>query len=469
MPTNSNVENTVENLEKRNKLLLQKNAFLLDKTNSLEDSFAELIEYSDTSIVDSDNEMKIIKTRGNVENVFGERIRKFETGGDLATAIRKVTRNTVIKNKFTSDNDKIEILEAVSTFMKSELVEKEFSVLGERNDGEMFLLVWKMKRYKDFFRSYFKIVPSNSIVRAAQIQHKFELQNIENHWIEILKKIPEGITLLDNKKKIIFMNETAKMSHFNEKIKDAPVEGRFYHEIFVTEDKDNIRIRIEKLEFTMKLKRSIRFISTTMNNELMYYVYPISDFNGNLINVLIISLPVTANNLEILNEVNFRLVTTLRYLINELDEFQNIIDDTTSEKESLKQKLYEYSSDTFGAIGGMPSIVDELPYPICILSIPGYRYEYANKEFCKLMNVQIKDIIGKKDDDLFFGNDLITLENMNFDSVNTGISVEIDSEHITGKQVTIYDSANHPKNLLRIFTRIEKETNESSKDRNNNG
>lgn len=468
MPTNSNDENIVENLEKRNKLLLQKNAFLLDKTNDLEERLSELIEYSDTSVVDSDNELKIIKTRGNVENIFGEKIRKFETGVNLATAIRKVTRNTVIKNKFANDSNKVEILEAVSAFMKSEIAEKEFSVLGERNDGEMFLLIWKMKRYKDFFRSFFKIIPSNSIVRAAQLQHKFELQNRENHLIEILKKIPEGITLLDNKKKIIFMNETAKLSHFNEKIKDAPVEGRFYHEIFVTEDKDNIRIRIEKLEFAMKLDRSIRFIATTMNNELMYYIYPITDFNGNLINVLIISLPVTAHNQEIMNEVNFRLVATVRYLIHELEEFQSIIDDTISEKESLKQKLYEYSSDTFGSIGGMPSIIDELPLPVCILSIPGYRYEYANKEFCNLMNVQIKDILGKKDDDLFLGNDLITLENMNFDSVNTGISVDIDSEHLSGKQVTIYDSANHPKNLLRIFTRIEKE-NESSKDRNNNG
>lgn len=444
-----------EKLKSRIKFLESQYFTLHDKYESINEKLSELLNYSDTAIVDSDKNLKIIDSQGNVEKVFGSRMRRFETGNNLVDVIQKLTKNTNIKKKSISTDEHLEIQTVITNFMNSQINEKEFSVLGETDDGEMFLLVWKMKRLTDKFRSYFKIIPSNAIVRAAQEHHQHELKNREEHLIQLLAKVPEGVTLLDNMKKIIFMNEPARITHLNHKIANAPVEGRSYQEIFVTEEKDNIRIRMEKLEFCIKFKKSMRFVMTTQKVEMQYYIYPIIDHGGNVINSLIISSPMTAQSLDGMKEVNFRLVATLKQMTNEMDDLQEHIREITTNNDWLKQKYAESAIEIFKEIGDTITILEKIPLPICVLSLPGYRYEYANQAFCELVNVPMDEIKDKKDDSYFFGNDLIAIESKNFETVNKDVSVTIDSEHLIAKQVVLKDLKDKPKKILRIFTKIK--------------
>lgn len=445
----------IEKLKHRIKFLESQYFNLHDRFEDQKEKLSELLHYSDTAIVDSDNNLKIINSQGNVENVFGSKMRRFEIGNNIVDVIHKLTKNTNIKKRTQSFDEKLDINTAISDFMKSKIAEKEFSVLGERDEGEMFLLIWKMKRLKEFYRSYFKIIPSNAIVRAAQEHHKHELAKREEHLLNILAKIPEGVTFLDNRKKIIFMNESAKITHLNTKIKDAPVEGRFYQDIFVTEDRDNIRIRMEKLEFVMKFKKSIRYLIKTQKTELQYYIYPIEDHGGNLINIFILSNPISAQSKEALKDINFRLVSTLKHLTNELDEFKEHIVEITNSNDWLKEKYSESAVEIFKEIGDTITIVEKFPMPICVLGLPGYRYEYVNSAYLELVKDKFENINGKKDDSYFFGNDLIELESKNYETVNKNKTVTIDSEHLHGKQVLLKDIENKPKKILRILTNIK--------------
>lgn len=444
-----------ENLKKRIARLEKENFRLKVEKSDLDDRMTEFLSYSDTAIVDFDATLKITHAQGNIGSIFGESMRRFEVGNNIANVIKRFCRNNLIKDKFKPIEESLHIDEAISEFISGQKYEKEFTVLGSREDGEMFLLVWKIKRMQDLFRSFFKIIPSNAIVKSSKEWFDAEISHQNHNLIEIMKKIPEGITLIDDRKKIMFMNEPAKITHLNTKIKDAPVEGRFYQEIFTTEDKDNIRIRMEKLEFAMKFKKAMRFVLPTQKFELQYLIYPILDFSGNFKNALVISSPVFSHEPEQLKEINYRLINSLKQIVIEVNDLRKILEEGKS-SQILKKTDTEFPFENiFNEFGTTCEILNLFPIPICVLKIPGYRYEYANQEFCNKINSNLTDIKNQKDDNFFFGNDLISLETKNFDVVNKHKTVIINSEHISAKQFVLKDKNNKPAKIVRIYYKLD--------------
>ena len=145
-------------------------AELREKIESQNQETFDLLKYFDLVIIDTKDDMRIMNSSGAVEELFGEAEKFFERGNSLIKAIYKVTKNT--KPRPEEDDDEyrhtqiqLDLEELVVKFVMSSREEREFKIVGEKENGDVFVLVWKIKLMGKVFRSYFKIIPTNSFDR----------------------------------------------------------------------------------------------------------------------------------------------------------------------------------------------------------------------------------------------------------------------------------------------------------------
>ena len=424
-------------------------ADLSNKVESMDREMTDLLKYFDLAVVETRADMKIINTYSSAEQIFKPAKKMLESGGNLIKVVYKTTRNTKTRSDAgIEDYEELEDLEyTVAKFVDSNREERKIHVIGEKDDGEIFLLIWIIVRRDKLFKSYFRMIPTNEIIRDTKKRYEKEIKDIRRNARDIYELVSEGITILDLDNKILYMNSKANkgyVSNDNKLLESASFEGRLFQEIFVTEEPEEVKARLEQNKKVIMSKRPRSYSKMVGKKEVTYSVNPVFSGKGNVIGLVIISRIVED---EKKNFDEKRLLKTLHSLTEDNKKHIERFKELELNEQWLMKKNTEYQQ----AIRMFYSFLENAPLPICALEIPSLKIIFVNKELEKLLDVPRQEILDKTDEMAFMGVD----ERDN--DMNTDIM--LDSDEIftikLGKykalQKTIFGPEGNAKHIIRIF------------------
>jgi|YNPMSStandDraft_2_1061718.scaffolds.fasta_scaffold18671_1 PAS domain-containing protein len=428
-------------------------ASLRQKILILEDKYNEALLNADMAIVETRSDLRIINAEGAIDNIFNECIDDFERGENLLKIVQKTTHNTKVSNKeiYDSSEDQESIEQAVNKFIEGTLEEKVFRIVGEKESGELFLLIWKIKRFGKNFKSFFRIIPTNQIIKSAQEKHLDEINIMRKLVSDTLNLIEEGVFILSIRNEIEFMNISAKRFFFNDNptlLKNAQIEGRYYNEIFVNENLDEIRTRIEYNAKCIATKKPVKFTQRKNDQQVVFTIYPNFNHKKEVIGTITIikdDLPIfTASTPK--DEIE-KLTKALKYYTQIAKQSETRINELENNQKWLMNKNNEYQS----LIRTLSTFLDNIPVPLAILSLPSRKYEYVNNYFAQKFNIKKELVKGKTDDDLMNPDDADAFSTKTIEAIETLEITKVSSPNYYAKQVVLVNANNKPSNLIRLF------------------
>ena len=376
-------------------------AELREKIESQNQETFDLLKYFDLVIIDTKDDMRIMNSSGAVEELFGEAEKFFERGNSLIKAIYKVTKNT--KPRPEEDDDEyrhtqiqLDLEELVVKFVMSSREEREFKIVGEKENGDVFLLVWKIKRMGKIFRSYFKIIPTNSIIKSMQLKHQKEMEQVKSDMRLVFEHIQDGITILDMKNTILYMNEAARNQYFtstNKVTKNANFEGRLFQEIFVNESADLVKGILNHNKRVIDTREHFDYTIKIAEQDVSFHLKPIFNEREFIIGILIIS----RNSAGDFNIDTNKLFSALKNLSIENKKLYS----ANKELESNLNKSNENLTNFQRTIKLIYSFLEQFPYAVSILKMPNMNYEFVNSRYETITQMKREYLRGKRDEEIF--------------------------------------------------------------------
>jgi len=420
---------------------------LSQRIETMDIELSELLRYFELAIIETRADMKIINTYGNAEIMFKPAKKMLERGGNLIKAVYKTTRNTKARSESgMEDYEELEDLEyAVGKFVDSNRDEKTFHVIGENDNGELFLLIWIIVRKEKIFKSYFRIIPTNQIIRETKKRYEKEIKDIRRNAREIYELISDGITILDVEGRILYMNTNANkgfLPNENKLLETASFEGRLFQEIFVTEDVESIKERLDNNKMVFFTKKPRSYKKNVGKKEVSYNINPVFSEKQNVIGLVIVS-HISEEDKKYFDEK--RLLRTLQSLTEDNKKHIERFKELELNEQWLMKKNTEYQE----AIRMYYSFLDSAPMPIGALEIPSMKYIFINPQLENLFKLQRKDILNKTDEELFgIKNNCIFVKDDQNDSEDFQ-KISIKDFHAV--QRTIFDREGLPKHIVRVF------------------
>lgn len=436
-----------------------------DLQKKLDEQYQEMqniMKYADTLIIEFTSDFRIINTLGPIEKVFGQHSKKVERGANLMQLIYKTTQNIKAKEENEEEvayEDREDIEKKVEKFIQGKKDDLLVEIIGENDEAEIFLFVWQIIRNNKNFKSYIKIIPTNNIVKITQDKFKKDLERIDKNNTQLLRLLKEGIVILDRKYKISFMNEAAKKILISSKIpllQDAPVEGRFFREIFVHEEVEDINQRLEYIDQAIDTKQNIVYTKRTRDIDVEFSIFPMLDDSNYLNNIAIIVTNKSYNIGKASDDANSkkRLLITLKQLSDE----KNILSERVKELEynhkwfmKKRKEDIDTISNLHNSIKSLNNYLNNLPVPTTILRYPELTYEFVNRSFEVLFNQKREIINGKTDFFIFSDNDV---EKLNFAVDECVYNRNITTIIIHGVkiiQAPIFDKNENISQIIRIY------------------
>lgn len=376
-------------------------AELREKIENQNQETFDLLKYFDLVIIDTKDDMRIMNSFGAVEELFGDAEKFFERGNSLIKAIYKVTKNT--KPRPDEDDDEyrhtkiqLDLEELIVKFVMSTREEREFKIVGENENGDVFLLVWKIKRINKVFRSYFKIIPTNSIIKAMQIKHNEEIVQIKADMRLVFEHIQDGITILDLKNTILYMNESAKNQYFtttNKVTKNANFEGRLFQEIFVNESADLVKSILNHNKRVIDTRAHYDYNAKIAEQDVSFHLKPIFNERQFIIGILIIS----RNSAGDFNIDTTKLFNALKNLSIENKKLYSANKDLEVSLNKSNESLTNFQR----TIKLIYSFLEQFPYAISILKMPNMNYEFVNSRYEEITQIKREHLRGKRDEEVF--------------------------------------------------------------------
>jgi PAS domain-containing protein len=441
----------IEKLEQKlNNLRLQlkqtKND-LSEKVQNMDRELTDLLRYFDLAIIETRADMSIINTYGNAETMFKPAKKMLERGGNLIKAVYKTTRNTKARSESgIEDYEELEDLEyTICKFVDSNREDRTINVIGEKDDGELFLLIWIIVRKDKIFQSYFRTIPTNQIIRETKKRYEKEIKDIRRNARDIYELISDGITILDLDGKILYMNSNANkgfLAYDNKLLAKASFEGRLFQEIFVTEGADSVKERLDYNKMVFMTKKPRSYKKVVGKKEVSYSVNPVFSDKGNVIGLVIVSHIIDS---EKKNYDEKRLLKTLLSLTEDNKKHIERFKELELNEKWLMQKNTEYQE----AIRMYYSFLESAPQPIGALELPSMKYIFINSHLEELFKLSRKEVIGKTDmelfdinyDELFKNDDIIEKEEI----------INIKIKDMSAMQKTLFGHEGQPSNIIRIF------------------
>lgn len=429
-------------------------AQLKQKILVMEDNFNEVLTNADMAIIETRGDMRIINAEGAIDLIFQEGIDFLERGESLLTVIYKTTHNTKTSNKEVYQNsDEIETIETtINRFVEGTLEEKIIRIVGEKESGELFLLLWKIKRKGKNFKSFFRIVPTNSIIQATADKHKEEIEYMQKLVRDAMNLVEEGIVFLNTKNEIVYMNSAARRFFFGENtslLKNAPVEGRFFQEIFVNESSDDIKMRIDHIARCISSKKPVSYTKKKHETEVMYQVYPHFNHKRHIdgtITIIKDDLDIFSSNTNPKQELE-KMSKALKYYSSIAKKSEARLAELENNQKWLMSKNNEYQA----AIKSVYTFLENIPAPIAIISLPSRKYEFINAAFASKFSWTKEYVKGKTDDELFSAEDAEAFSSKILESMDTLEIVKVSTPNFYAKQVVLVNANNKPTNLIRLF------------------
>ena len=421
------------------------------KLNAMQDEQMHILRYFDLIIVDSSEDLRIIDVLGPIEEMFPDAENFFEKGNNLVKAIYKITQNTRIREEEVHDavreeEYQLDLEELVNRFITGNREEKKYEVLGETDTGEVFLLIWQIKRLEKTFRSYLKIIPSNSIVKSLQTRQEEELLKYKIEERLIYSQIQDGITILGLDNRISYMNDVAKSLFFSFKAgitQKASFEGRYFHELFVNESSDLLKHIIDYNKVIVESRKAINFSAKFGDQTVSIHLRPLMNERHFITGIVIISRKVVQ---EMNFDVNQLLVTLKNLSLENKKLFAR-----TREFEANQRVLNANIQSLHKTVHNVYRFLEKMPFAVSIIKLPSISYEFVNERFEKLTQLKREQLRGKNDAQIFplmVSNALLDFINQTIEDPNENI---FKYDVYTIRQAAIFNDANEPIYLIRLI------------------
>lgn len=421
------------------------------KAEAVEQEFNDVLKYFDLAVADTRSDLRIMKSFGAIEQVFAPVEDIFENGAELTKMVYLTTKNTKEKEEGVREfEERTDLEDSVVEFVEGRREQKEIRIVGETPKGDIFLMIWKIVRKEKFFRHYFSIIPSNTIIKETKKKFALERKDINRKQREILDLVSDGVTILDRKSNIEYMNENAKRSfvtYASSLIKRANFEGRLFSEIFVTEDPEEVKRRLDLISRSMVTKKRQTFSSKVNDTSYTYDIHPILSKDRNAEGVVIYSRDDSfslgfddTGETQILKESLKNLQEDKKNLlerVHELETNHNWFMKNNRKYQELTKQLYSY--------------LDGIPVPMSVQDLPGLKYQFVNYKFLEKFGKTKPEAVGKVDRDLFGPEDTLMFTQSVEETVISGETIDIHTEKLSAKQIAIYDSNSEPIYLIRVF------------------
>lgn len=424
---------------------------LKEKNEQHNSEFSDILRFFNLLVIDTKDDLRIINCFGTAEEIFTGGDKIFERGNSLIKAIHKVTRNTNLRPEENIDESRktqelLDIEETIVKFINSTRTEREFQIIGETENGDVFLLICRIKRTDKYFRTFLKVLPTNTIIKNMQDKHSEEVKRLKKEAVRVYDAIQDGVTLLDLHNKILYMNPAAKKLYFNNSnriTKNANFEGRLFQEIFVNEDPDIIKEIVEFNKNVLISREETSYSKKINEKEVSFHLKPTLNERDFIIGITIISRT-AASDFSI---DTTKLFTALKNLSIENKNLYSKV----KELEGSLQKSNQIGIEFQSTVKLFYSFFERMPCPLSIIRFSSQQYEFINAAFEKKISLSRELIKGKKDSDLYPNHILIHFSqalNSNLSEKRTAV---INIESIKCKQTIVYNASNEPTHIIRVF------------------
>lgn len=327
--------------------LFDENVKLKKELSEMDAHVMELLEHFELALIETTNDMRILKTNGALEAVFSRVEKKLEYGKNLILLVYKATRTTHQKEEdedtenTNGEKDLEDLSHTVDKFVVGTRPETTLKVVGEREDGEIFLMIWKIVRKDQKFVHYFKAIPSNTIVKKMQEVHTAEIARAYSNMTDILDVVSDGICMVDRKKRITYMNLAARTMYIpagNSLLKNAKLEGRLYQDLFIMESQDEINRRLDFFDKILTTNKPVNYNKRTNERDIKFSVYPQYNEKMQVDGFIIISRP-TQKQFESAYSNEEKYVKTIRTMNEHNKEMYLKLKALENENKQLKAQL----------------------------------------------------------------------------------------------------------------------------------
>ncbi len=451
---------SIEELRSKLEILTKDKLELKSKLDAHVELLDETLRHSDTVIVDCTEDFRINAVLGPYDQVFHEHRDKFKHGGNLMKIIYATTKNIIDQDelKLHSDTNEAKNMEQkIIEFMQSKRNEILLKVVGETAQGDSFILIWKMKRFGRYFRSFFTSISANLILDKVSEKHEQEIEVLTRRIENLVEYSSDGFIILDKIGKITFINRNARKTLMAQNVKrlmDADVRGRFYREIFVndTNEEINRKLDINKRVFTNNQAES--FIKKSPDGDIHFSVFPDhNEFGDTQGLVIVTSLKPTMISNELEQKIK-RLSTAVQKMQSEKTYADERIKELDYNQQWMMKKLEDSNQNIkllHKSLKQLYNYLENMPIPICIIDLPTLKYEFVNTKMHQWMNTKKTDVVGKRDEELLEKDLIIALNEIFKETIKTMQPIKISYKEFTILQMAFSNEKNLPTRLIRLI------------------
>lgn len=452
--TNDREKLLLEQIEK----LQKENTALQDKVTELENGFTSCFENCDVLQIETNSDFVITKISGARITNFGDKFVSKDERLKLPHVISDIlfSENSNHPELNTLQNHTFdELIDTLTSFNASDAKEKEFRFIGYHS-GNKLLLIWRIfKRAEQEHTSYIRFISINKILKTSYATFKSEIESIERNYRLLMELMPDGVTLLNMENFIKYVNKSARIYYTGPN--KAPAEsqdfvGKLFENIFRQNEMEDVKQRVGLIFKAKVTKKPVAFVMKTAGKDLEYYVMPQFNRVREVIGIAIVTKTARSTFNNELETQNKKLIQGMKLMNQELVSHKERIQELENNHQWFMKKINEYNSSNKvfqDTIKILYSFLDNLPVAASILIFKSGKYEYVNKAFERKFGFTRKQVLGKKDFDIFNDEKALSLS-IGGAPIPDEI-YEISNSAFSAKQVIIKNECDEMSHIIRLI------------------
>lgn len=407
-----------------------------------------MLRIADMAIVESSDDFRIINSSGAIEYIFKDVIKKFERGENLIIFVKKITKTSrCIEGKDPENTKKVDLDPLLTKFIDGHKDDIDIRMLGERDDGELFLLEWTLKKQGNRIKSYFKFVPSNKVIKEAQEHLDQKLQKNEEFLYEVFEMLTDGVIIMDIQSRIKFISNKARdlfIPKDNKVLRSVQFEGRMLSEIMLGVESDEAK-EIQDNAKRVLITKDPLLLKKSINKKMIeFHVSPMFDENKKINGIFILSRSPEDGSASVESQ-------KLMQALKNMSEDNRVMAERIKELEYNHKWFMKNNKEYQQTIKQLYSFLENTPLPLSIIELPKGVYGFVNKQFEKKFEKPRSDVLGQKEDEILSEEDnRIIRENLEQTIVSHDV-VHLETDNISLRQVCIYNSSKDATHLIRMY------------------
>ncbi len=414
----------------------------------------ELLRHFNLVIVDTRDDMRILNASGAIEVIFKDVEKKFQQGENLVKIIYRAAKNTKSMDEIDlSEDEQKDLEDRIDQFVRGSRSELMLRIVGERGGtGEVFMLEWKIMRKERYFKSFFKIIPTNTIVKKVQDEYSAKLENLRQNMRFIYGQCRDGITIIDIKSKILYMNSLAKKSFLsgsNNLLLNADMEGKYFKELFSAADSDKGKEIEKHIKNAVISKKPASFPSGKGSEKHDVEIYCLRNEKDLVDGIVLFSRANQNNNNSSGSAESSKIVAAMKQFAEE----NKVLKERVKELEYNHKWFMKNNKEYQDTIKLLYSFLENTPLPLSILSLPERTYEFTNIAFEEFSGKNRKELKGMAEKEIYSAEQAALLDKKTEEAVKLKMPVFINGCKLKAWQSVLRDYRNSPEYIIRIFVK----------------